>query len=152
MECISTATTSALVNDSLTEKFSFKRELYHGDTLSYFLLLIAAKCLNVTMQASVDTRLYSHYKVGNPYSVSILHIQFVDETLLICVKIWASMEDVLILFEVIPGSKVNFHKSWLVGVNVSTTWLTETSALLSCKMGTLPFSYLGLQLVVILKN
>jgi len=31
-----------------------------------------------------------------------------------------------------------------VGVNVSTSWLTEAAMVLSCKVGSVPFVYLGL--------
>jgi len=55
-----------------------------------------------------------------------------------------AMRAVLVLFENLSGLKVNFSKSQLVGVNVSTSWLTEAAMVLSCKMGTVPFVYLGL--------
>lgn len=32
----------------------------------------------------------------------------------------------------------------LVGVNISDSWLTEAVSLLNCKMGKVPFFYLGL--------
>jgi len=43
----------------------------------------------------------------------------------------------------VSGLKVNFHKSLLVGVNISDTWLTEAGLVLSCKMGKLSFLSLG---------
>jgi hypothetical protein len=42
------------------------------------------------------------------------------------------------------GLKVNFHKSELVGVNVSRSWLLEAAVVLNCKISTLPITYLGL--------
>jgi len=51
---------------------------------------------------------------------------------------------VLYPFEVMSGLKVNFHKSELVGVNVSRSWLLEVAAILNCKVATLPILYLGL--------
>ena len=44
------------------------------------------------------------------------------------------------------GLKVNFHKSMLVGVNVSDFWMNEASTVLNCKIGHIPFFYLGLQI------
>jgi len=41
------------------------------------------------------------------------------------------------------GLKVKFHKSMLVGVNISESWLNEAATVLSCKVGKLPFVYLG---------
>ena len=62
------------------------------------------------------------------------------------VKGWANvcaLRDVL-LFEAMSGLKINFHKSMLVGVNVSDTCLNEAASVLSCKVGKAPFVYLGL--------
>jgi hypothetical protein len=44
----------------------------------------------------------------------------------------------------VPGLKVNFHKSMLVGVNIGDSWLTEAASVLGCKVGKVPFMYLGL--------
>lgn len=48
------------------------------------------------------------------------------------------------LFEISSGLKVNFHKSQLVGINVGTEWLNEAASFLNCKIGAIPFIYLGL--------
>jgi len=42
------------------------------------------------------------------------------------------------------GWKVNFHKSMLDGVNISYSWLNDVATILSCKVGKVPFVYLGL--------
>ena len=42
------------------------------------------------------------------------------------------------------GLKVNFHKSMLTGVNVLDSWLYEAASALHCRVGYLPFVYLGL--------
>ncbi|GAU16975.1 hypothetical protein TSUD_37330 [Trifolium subterraneum] len=39
---------------------------------------------------------------------------------------------------------VNFHKSMLVGVNIPDSWLGEAASALCCKVGKIPFFYLGL--------
>jgi len=62
-------------------------------------------------------------------------------------KSWANvraLRAVLLLFELVSGLKVNFHKSMLVGVNISNFWLSEATYVLSCKVGKVPFVYLGL--------
>lgn len=55
-----------------------------------------------------------------------------------------SMHAVLLLFEEISGLKVNFNKSLLTGVNISGLWLAETAMVMNCRMGSIPFAYLGL--------
>jgi len=54
------------------------------------------------------------------------------------------MHAVLILFEAISGLKVNFNKSQLVGVNIQESWLSEAALVMKCRVGSLPFVYLGL--------
>ena len=51
---------------------------------------------------------------------------------------------VLLLFQALSGLKVNFSKSLLVGTNIATSWLNEAAMVLNCKVGSIPFMYLGL--------
>jgi hypothetical protein len=44
------------------------------------------------------------------------------------------------------GLKVNFHKSLLVGMNIADSWLNEAASILHCKVGKVPFLYLGLSI------
>jgi len=41
---------------------------------------------------------------------------------------------------------VNFSKSHLVGVNVANSWLSEAAMVLNCKVGAIPFVYLGMSI------
>lgn len=50
----------------------------------------------------------------------------------------------LILFHLVSGFQVNFHKSSLIGINVSEAWLNRAAEVMLCKVGNLPFTYLGL--------
>jgi len=57
-------------------------------------------------------------------------VQFADDTLIIGEKSWLNvrtMRSVLLLFEEISGLRVNFNKSLLTGVNISTSWLSEAA-------------------------
>jgi len=54
------------------------------------------------------------------------------------------MRAILLLFEKLSGLKVNFSKSHLVGVNVASSWLTAAASVLNCKVGSIPFVYLGM--------
>lgn len=63
-ECISTATTSVLVNGSPTDEFQLRRGLRQGDPLSPFLFLVAADGLNILMKSLVDKQLFAGYSIG----------------------------------------------------------------------------------------
>ncbi|PNY08829.1 cysteine-rich receptor-like protein kinase [Trifolium pratense] len=120
MTCVSTATVSMLVNGSSTNEFT-----------------------------SIDTSLFKGYRVGTKANslVYISHLQFADDTLIVGEKSWANIRVLkanLTLFELISGLKVNFHKSILVGVNIAEAWLRDAASVLNCKLGHIPFLYLGL--------
>jgi len=146
-ECVMTATTFVLVNGSPTNEFSLGRGLHQGDPLSPFLFLLAAEGLNNMMKAMCESTLFRGYSVGSDNPMIGSHLQFVDDTLLLGEKSWANvraLRAVLIPFEAVSGLKVNFHKSMLVGVNISESWLIEAATLLNCKMGKVTFINLGL--------
>ncbi|CAJ2644025.1 unnamed protein product [Trifolium pratense] len=110
---------------------------------------IPAEGLNVLMEAMVARNLFTGYSVGGQESIVVSHLQFADDTLLMGVKSWANvraLRAVLVLFETMSGLKVNFHKSVLVGVNIPDSWLDEAASVLCCKVGKIPFLYLGLQI------
>ncbi|GAU38426.1 hypothetical protein TSUD_396060 [Trifolium subterraneum] len=74
-------------------------------------------------------------------------LQFADGTLLMGTKSWANvraLRAVLVLFETMSGLKVNFNKTMLVGVNIPDSWLGEAASALGCRVGKIPFLYLGL--------
>lgn len=76
-----------------------------------------------------------------------VHLQFAEDTFLLGEKSLANvraLKAVLILFKVISELKANFHKSMLVEVNVVESWMLEGSLVMNCRMGRIPFLYLGL--------
>jgi len=142
MECVCSASASVLVNGSPTDEFILERRLRQSDPLFPFLFLLAAEGLNVMMNAMVNNGLFSGYNVGAQDALSVAHLQYVDDTLLIGGKSWANvhaLENVLLLFEKISRLKVHFHKSMLFGINVNGSWLHEASVVLNCKHDCLPF-------------
>ena len=155
LECVSTTTASVLLNGSPTAKFKMERGLRQGDPLSPSIFLFVVEGLNVMMNSLVDNDLFYGYTVGARESVSVFHLQFADDTLLVGVKSWANvraLKVVLLLFEEIPRLKVNFHKSMLFGVNVADSWLHEAALVMNYKHGWLSFVYLGLKMVGILES
>jgi hypothetical protein len=136
-----------LVNGSPTEEFPLERALRQGDPLSTFLFLLAAEGFHVLMESLYVNNLFTGYKVGRSDPVVVSHLQFADDTLILSEKSWANVRDIsvmLILFEALFGLKVNFSKSQLIGVNVAVSWLMEATLLMNCRVGSLPFVYLGL--------
>jgi hypothetical protein len=81
--CVCTATASVLVNGSPTDEFPLERGLRQGDPLSPFLFLLAAEGLGVMMRAMVEGNRFWGYLVGGQEVVSVSHLQFADDTLLL---------------------------------------------------------------------
>ncbi|PNX77892.1 ribonuclease H, partial [Trifolium pratense] len=82
------------------------------------------------------------YQVGTEVNSPIA-----NDTLIVGEESWANIRDLkanLMLFELISGLKVNFHKSMLVGVNIAQVWLRDATSVLNCKLGHIPFLYLGI--------
>ncbi|GAU25874.1 hypothetical protein TSUD_164150 [Trifolium subterraneum] len=146
-ECVCTATASVLVNGSPTDEFPLERGLRQGDILSPFLFLLAVEGLHVLMEAMETHNLFYGYMVDKGTPISVSHLQFADDTLLMGTKSWVNvraLRAVLVLFETMSGLKVNFNKSMLVGVNIPDSWLGEAASALGCRVGNIPFLYLGL--------
>ena len=89
-DCKGMASASVLVNDSPTTKFPLKHGLCQGDPFP-FLFLLAAEGINVMMKAVVDSQLFTGYKFGTHDGLSVSHLQFVDDTLLMGEKSWANV-------------------------------------------------------------
>ncbi|GAU51648.1 hypothetical protein TSUD_414700 [Trifolium subterraneum] len=146
MECVTSASAPVLVNGCPTDEFHFERTAPRGSS-SPFLFLLAAEGLHVLMEAMVSNSVFTPYGIGLQNSVSISHLQFADDTLLIGEKSWANvraLKAVLLLFENISGLRVNFHKSMLCGININKSWLLEAASVMCYKYGQLRFLYLGL--------
>jgi hypothetical protein len=80
-------------------------------------------------------------------AVAILHLQYADDTLIVgeaCVENLWYVKAILRWFELMSGLKVNFFKSSLMGIHVEDSFLEVASKFLNCKLGKLPFIYLGL--------
>ncbi|XP_071695221.1 uncharacterized protein [Rutidosis leptorrhynchoides] len=144
--CLSSASISVLVNGSPTKEFSLGRGVRQGDPLSPFLFILAAEGLNIMAKSAIDNGLFNGLKVGND-EITISHLQYADDTIFL--GDWShanacSLQNLLKCFELASGLKVNFQKSCLFGIGVSSTEANYLANILGCKVGQLPFTYLGL--------
>ncbi|KAK2449806.1 hypothetical protein QL285_008962 [Trifolium repens] len=144
--CVCSGNMSVLVNGCPTEEINIRRGLKQGDPHAPLLFLIVAEGLGALMRKAVEVGRFKPFVVGrNGMPISIL--QYADDTLCIgeasVENLWA-LKAVLRGFEMASGLKVNFWKSCLVGINVSNEFTLMASDFLNCRIGTLPFKYLGL--------
>lgn len=98
------------------------------------------------MKKSLSENKLLGFGVGISNQVVVSHLQFADDTLLLGEQSWANvraLRAILSLFAGMSGLKVNFHKSLLVGFNIAESWLNKAASILNCKVGKVPFVYLG---------
>ena len=144
--CVSSASASILINGSPTPPIKLSRGLRQGDPLSPFLFTLIAEPLNLLIKKAVSLSLWDGIEVcrGGP---KITHLQFADDTVIFCppkMEFLENIKRVLILFHMASGLQINFYKSSLMGINIDPSLLDHLASQLLCKVGSLPFTYLGL--------
>jgi len=117
-----------------------------GDLLAPFLFLLVAEGLSGLVRSAEARGLYRGFRMGNS-GLSITHLQYADDTLFLgeasMENLW-SLKTILRCFELTSGLKVNFTKSSVMGVNVGDEFLGLAERFLYCRVGSVPFTYLGL--------
>lgn len=63
-KCVTTASTSVLVNGNPTVEFPLARGLHQGDLLSPFLFLLVDEGFHVMMESTITNNIFSGYKEG----------------------------------------------------------------------------------------
>ncbi|KAK2385146.1 hypothetical protein QL285_072415 [Trifolium repens] len=149
--CVFAGNLSVLVNGSPTGEINIQRGLKQGDPLAPFLFLIVAEGFSGVMRKAVELGWFRGLSVGSDpvHPVHVSHLQYADDT--ICIgeatveNLW-SLKAILRGFEMTSGLKVNFWKSGLCGLNVTPIFMEMACNFLNCRLGTIPFKYLGLQI------
>ena len=76
-------------------------------------------------------------------------VQYADDTLLFLnadLSQLRALKSVLHSFSQATGLQINFHKSSMYPINVSDQDASDLAAYFGCKLGNMPFTYLGLPL------
>ncbi|XP_058741555.1 uncharacterized protein LOC131613933 [Vicia villosa] len=144
--CIFTNMMSIHINGSTTKEFIVEKGLRKGDPLSPFLFILVMEVLTALLKKSKELGEFCGFKIKGDKEVDLL--QFADDTIIIAegntANLW-SMKSILRGFELMSGSRINFHKSIFYGFNVGEWYLEAASSFLSCKVGSLPFKFLGVR-------
>jgi hypothetical protein len=147
---LSTGTSAVMLNGVPGKKFYCKRGVRQGDPLSPLLFVLAADFLqSILNQAMVQNLLTKPIPCTSCPEFPV--IQYADDTLLV---MKANSQQLLCLkailhsFAISTGLKVNYQKSSMMPINLSAERLAHFAATLNCKVGTLPFTYLGLPLSI----
>lgn len=146
LSCVKSAAASILINGSPSSTFKLHRGLRQGDPLSPFLFNLIVETLSLLIQKGAAQNLWEGVEAskGGP---KITHLQYADDIVIFCpprLEYLLNLKKALILFQVISGLQINFHKSSLLGINTDESWLQQAARALLCKVGELPIIYLGL--------
>ncbi|XP_058771631.1 uncharacterized protein LOC131644997 [Vicia villosa] len=136
---------SVMVNGSPTKEFGVKKGLRQGNPLSPFLFVLVAEALARLVRKSSEIGEFENFEINRRCGVDIL--QFADDTLLVGKGSWKhvkALKIVLRSFELVSGLGINFHKSKLIGINVSPLFLDAAAYYLSCKIESSNFLFLGI--------
>jgi hypothetical protein len=144
--CVFAGNLSILVNGSPTKEFNIQRGLKQGDPLAPFLFLIVAEGFGGLMKKAVEDNVFKGFPCGGDGTV-VSHLQYADDTLCIgeasVQNLWV-LKSILRGFHLASGLRINFGKSCLMGVNVHADFLELACSFLNCRLGEIPFNYLGL--------
>ncbi|GJT29449.1 putative RNA-directed DNA polymerase, eukaryota, reverse transcriptase zinc-binding domain protein [Tanacetum coccineum] len=144
--CLKSAYGSVIVNGSPTKEFKIQKGLRQGDPLSPFLFIIAVEALHIALEEAKSKHIFEGVKVSSN-KVDISHLQFADDALILgkwSIDNAKNLCRILRCFNLAFGLKVNFSKSKLFGVGVSTSKTNNLAYFLNCQPSKLPCSYLGL--------
>jgi hypothetical protein len=147
---LSTGTSAVMLNGVPGKKFYCKRGVRQGDPLSPLLFVLAADFLQTVLNKAMDQDLISR-PIPCPPCPDFPVIQYADDTLIV-MKADASqllcLKAILQTFASSTGLRVNYQKSSMMPINLTPERLAHFAATMNCKIGSLPFTYLGLPLSI----
>ena len=146
----SSSTSSILLNGVPGKVFHCKRGVRQGDPL-FLLLYVLASYLLQSMINNARMEGILNLPIPLQHNQDFLVLQYADDTLIImeaCPHQLLAPKSILQDFSHSTGLKVNYSKSMLVPINLEVDRTTSLAQLFGCVVGSLPFTYLGLPLVL----
>ena len=144
-----TASISILVNGSPTNEFSPQRGLRQGDLLAPFLFNIVAEGLTGLMREAQEKNLFEGFKVGRNEDINLL--QYANNTIFFGKTSLENVKAIKVMlrsFELVSSLRINFAKSKFGAIGMSHRWIQSVANYLSCRLLSVPFSYLGIPIGV----
>jgi hypothetical protein len=137
---------SILLNGILGKRFTYKRGVRQGDSLSPLLFVLAADFLQSIVNKAWHMGILKH-PICEDFGSDFPIVQYADDTLIILpssASILFTLKGLLRSFS--DSTHVNFSKSFLVPINVSEEKSKHLAKTFGCEVREMPFTYLGLPL------
>jgi hypothetical protein len=143
---LQSASTSVLLNGVPGKKIHCRRGVRQGDPLSPLLFVSAAELLQCVINHAWQNGEIS-LPLDNSFDLDCPIVQYADDTLIImpaCPTQLMTLKALLAKFSSSTGLFINFNKSSILPINISTERCHELATLFGCVTESLPFTYLGL--------
>lgn len=147
-QILTSSSSSVLLNGVPGKSFKCKRGVRQGDPLSPLLFVMTADVLQSIVNGAFRRNLIAH-PISNNFAGDYPIVQYADDTLIIVLGDAAQLlllKGLLRTFTDVTGLQVNFDKSFLVPMNMDDNRAAHLAATQECKVGEMPFTYLGLPL------
>jgi hypothetical protein len=145
---LSTGNSSILLNGVPRKSFNYLRGVRQGDPPSPLLFVLAADLLQSIVNRAWHNETLNHL-ISNEFGGDFPIIQYADDTLLILqgdARTLFNLKGLLRPFSDSTRLHVNFDKSFLVPINMTDDRASHVARTFGCKVGSMPFIYLGLPL------
>lgn len=136
------------INDEYSHFFEVGKGLRHGDPLPPLLFNLVAyvftKMITKVAYVGQIKGLFPGFIPGG-----VISLQYANDTLLFLeknMKIARNLKWLLTCFEHMSGMRINFHKCYLVPINVYSDDVNHFAQDFGCKIGVSPLKYLGVPL------
>ncbi|KAK1300345.1 hypothetical protein QJS10_CPB13g01076 [Acorus calamus] len=147
-ECIASAKVLVLVNSKPCGFFHINKGLRQGDPLSPLLFVVVTNVFSRMMKMAENEGWINGLRCS-PGGSSISHVQYADDTIILCEAEEDSIRGVQLIcrvFELLSGLRINFHKSAMLGIHVDRADLIYFAQIFQCSVMEFPVRHLGLPL------
>ncbi|KAJ0467685.1 putative RNA-directed DNA polymerase [Helianthus annuus] len=143
---LKSARSSVLVNGAPTFEFQCGKGLRQSDPISPFLFIIVMEALSTTVDKASEVGIIHGIRTPNNGPV-LTHLLYADDAIML--GEWSKdnimkMVRILRVFHICFRLNINIAKSNLYGIEVGGLEVEEKASLVGCKVGSIPFMYLGL--------